>query len=76
MVGYLLNLFAQHNECDDEGEEHGAKVGIHDEELGKGFRNVAEVVGCDDQLHDCEGEDYVGHVMFLSVSYSSCYIII
>jgi hypothetical protein len=69
-------LLAQHNERDDEGEEHGAEVCIRDKELGKGFRNVAEVVGCDDQLHDCESKDYVGHVMFLSVSYSSCYIII
>lgn len=71
MSPYLL---AQHNERDDEGEEHGAEVPILEEESRKGFRNIAEVVSGEDQLHDCEGEDYVGHVMFLSVSYSNCYI--
>lgn len=65
-------LLAQHNECDDEGEEHGAEVPVLEEEGGQCSRNLGEVIGGEDQLDDCEDKKRVKHIVFLSGSYSSC----
>jgi hypothetical protein len=64
MILLLYILFAQHDESGDKGEEHGAEVRIRDKESCQRFGDFAEVVAREDQLHDCEGEDYVGHVVF------------
>ena len=72
----LYILLIQHDEGGKEGEKHSAEVRIHDKESNQRFGDFAKVVACKDQLGDCEGEDYVGHAVFLSVSRSNCYIII